>query len=215
MHPQPPRRSTHASGRPKDPLVYDRWGEFGRPVVLLHGLLLDRTMWWPAAAELVGSSSCTIVAPDLPGHGQSPPRADYRLEHIARDLAALVDGLHLRRAPLVVGHAASARLATAFADAYATHCLLTLDEPPVDATDVAALSPAGLELVPEIFRPYAEPRTDPALLHAYGSWLAQPPTRRNQPAMAGRSLYRPAGTSATFLPLTDPEAFAAVLRGFL
>jgi hypothetical protein len=36
MHPQPPRRTTHT------PFVYDRWGRYGRPVVLLRGLLFDR-----------------------------------------------------------------------------------------------------------------------------------------------------------------------------
>src|SRR5436190_14542510 len=104
MEPQPPLRTTHTTRSPKNILMYDRWGEFGRPVVLLHGLLFDRTMWWPAAADLA-SAHCTIVAPDLPGHGQSPPRDDYRLERIARDLARLVDSLGLHRAPILVGHA--------------------------------------------------------------------------------------------------------------
>jgi pimeloyl-ACP methyl ester carboxylesterase len=50
VHPQPKRRTTHAYGTPKNILVYDRWGDYGRPVVLLHGLLVDRTMWWPTAS---------------------------------------------------------------------------------------------------------------------------------------------------------------------
>jgi len=76
MRPQPPLRTQHVAGNPKTLLVYDRWGSFGRPVVLLHGLLFDRTMWWPVAADLAATTSCTIVAPDLPGHGQSPLRDD-------------------------------------------------------------------------------------------------------------------------------------------
>jgi pimeloyl-ACP methyl ester carboxylesterase len=139
MQPQPPRRSTHAVGSPKNLLVYDRWGEFGRPVLLLHGLLSDRTVWWLAAAELIAAASCTVVAPDLPGHGQSPARDDHGLDRLARDLAGLVDRLGLHRAPIVVGQGASARLATAFADAYATHHVLTLDEPPTDAAGLGAL----------------------------------------------------------------------------
>jgi pimeloyl-ACP methyl ester carboxylesterase len=213
MYPQPPRRTTHTTGSPKNLLVYDRWGDVGRPVLLLHGLLFDRTMWWPVAAEL---GNCTVVAPDLPGHGQSPPRDDYRPDRIARDLAVLVDRLDLHRAPIVVGHAASALLAAVFADAYATHCVLTVDEPPAGATAVEELiTTTGLQDVPEMYRPYARPQPDPALLRAYESWLAQPPTRRSQPALAGPGVSRPAGPTGSFLHLTDPAGFAAEIRRLL
>ncbi|GID95558.1 alpha/beta fold hydrolase [Amorphoplanes digitatis] len=213
MHPQPPLRTTHVAGNPTAMLMFDRWGQFGRPVLLLHGLLFDRTMWWPAAAALAGPR-CTVVAPDLPGHGQSPPRDDCRVEDLAAQLAVLVHQLGLHRAPIVVGHASASRLAAAFAAGHATHDLVTVDEPPVDATDVedliAAARPGD---VPEHYQPYARPRTDPALLCAYGSWLHQPPARRNQPALAGRAGGRP--PAGPFAHLTDPDAFAAQLRELL
>jgi len=215
MYPQPPRRTTHTTTSPKNLLVYDRWGHFGRPVVLLHGLLFDRTMWWPAAAELA-SPGCTIVAPDLPGHGQSPPRDDYRLERVAHDLAGLVNSLGLRRAPLLVGHGASALLAMIFADAYATYEVVTLDEPPAEARRIEDLAVTdGLDQIPEIFRSYAEPHRNPALLRAYESWVGQPPSRRSEPAMAGRTGSRPEEPDAAFQHLADPWGFAAVLRGLL
>src|SRR4051795_11357422 len=184
MQPQPPRRSTHASGGPKNLLVYDRWGAYGRPVLLLHGLLFDRTMWWPVAAELATASSCTVVAPDLPGHGQTPPRDDCAPERIARDLATLINNLDLHRAPVIVGHATAAPLAHTFAAAYATHHVLTLDEPagsPTGVDDVIAA--ARVEEVPEFYRPYAQPREDPELLSAYASWLPSP---RTEMVAAGR-----------------------------
>lgn len=215
MHPQPPLRTTHVTASPKNLLVYDRWGQFGRPVVLLHGLMFDRTMWWPVAAELAGGA-CTVIAPDLPGHGQSPPRNDYSLEQIAADLAGLVDFLALHRAPVVVGHAASALLASAFADAYATHHVLTLGEPSAEASTIDDLATTdGLDTVPEALRPYAAPRTDRAPLRAYESWLAQPPTRRNQLAMAGRTPGRPSRPAGPLAHLTDPQGFAAELRALL
>jgi pimeloyl-ACP methyl ester carboxylesterase len=123
-----PLRSTHVAGSPKSLLVYDRWGEFGRPVLLLHGPGHDRTMWWLLAADLIAAASCTVVAPDLPGHGQSPARPDGSVERLARDLDRLVDGLGLVRAPIVVGQGESAALAMAYADAYPTHCVLSFDE---------------------------------------------------------------------------------------
>lgn len=215
MHPQPPRRTTHATANPKTQLVYDRWGQFGRPVVLLHGLLFDRTMWWPLAAELAATASCTIVAADLPGHGQSPHRDDCRLEVVARDLAGLVHRLGLHRAPIVVGHATSAPLAAAFADAYATRHVLTVDEAPTTVAGVDdVLAAARLDAVPEHYRPYAQARREPALLGAYASWLVQP-SRRNRPALVGRAGGWPSGLAGPFAHLTAPEAVAAELRELL
>jgi pimeloyl-ACP methyl ester carboxylesterase len=207
MQPQPPRRSTHASGGPKTLLVYDRWGAYGRPVLLLHGLLFDRMMWWPVAAELATASTCTVVAPDLPGHGQTPPREDCSPSRIARDLATLINNLDLHRAPVIVGHATAAPLAHAFASAYATHHVLTLDEPaetPAGVDDVIAA--ARVSEVPEFYRPYAQPREDPELLAPYRSWLRKP-TAEMVPA------GRPALTR--FAHLADPEGFAAGLRDLL
>jgi pimeloyl-ACP methyl ester carboxylesterase len=187
VNPQPPRRSTHIAGGPKSLLVYDRWGRFGRPVLLLHGLLFDRTMWWPVAAELATSARCTVLAPDLPGHGDTPGRAGHDPAVVAGDLAGLVHRLDLHRAPIVVGHAESAGLAAAFADRFAVHQVLTVDD----------LGPAGGRTeIPEHYRPYARRRHDPDLLAAYAGWHASPRT-------------------CTFPHLTDPAGFAAGLRARL
>ncbi|MET0415753.1 MAG: alpha/beta fold hydrolase [Actinoplanes sp.] len=185
MDPQPALRSTQIIGGPGNLLAYDRWGMTGRPVVLLHGPLFDRTLWWPVAAEL--AAHCTVVAPDLPGHGQSPIRDDCSMARLADDLATLVSGLGSTRAPLVVGHGASAGLATTFADTYATHRVFAVDEP------------ADGE-VPAALRSFAEPRQDPLLLQAYASWLTA-------------AWSAPTLLAATHL--TDPAAFATSLRAHL
>lgn len=55
----------------------------GVPVVLLHGVGLDRTMWGPVR-ERLGRDS---VALDLPGHGAQPPlREAQTLESLADDV---------------------------------------------------------------------------------------------------------------------------------
>lgn len=54
-------------------------------VVLLHGVGLDHTMWEPTAALL--ADHCTVITPDLPGHGTRPPVSD------GVTLADLVDGV--------------------------------------------------------------------------------------------------------------------------
>ena len=213
MQPTPPRRSTHVTAGPANLLVYDRWGRYGRPVLLLHGLLFDRTMWWPVAAEL--AARCTVIAPDLPGHGQSAPRADCSPARIAEDLATLVNNLGLHRAPIVVGHATSAWLAAAFAGSYATHHLLLVDEP--RPTSAAAsvdelIAAAHLEQVPAQHRQFAQPARDPALLQAYACWFALPPTRRATPVPSATAGGSPGRAEAGFVPLVDPAESAATIR---
>ncbi|WP_436531360.1 alpha/beta fold hydrolase [Actinoplanes sp. HUAS TT8] len=191
MVPQPPRRTTHAFGTPRNRLVYDRWGRFGRPVVLLHGLRYDRTMWWPVAAELDGT--CAAIAVDLPGHGDSVPRPG--LSRLAEDLALLVRGLDLHRAPVLVAHGESARLARAFAERYAVQHVITLD---------AGTAP-DLAVVPAAFRQFAVRRNDPTLTPAYREWSGVP-------VGAGPQAHVAAGA---FPHLSDPVAFAALVHGLV
>src|SRR5664279_2561494 len=57
----------------------------GSPVVLLHGVGLDHTMWAPLTAEI----DLPVVALDLPGHGSQPVlREPQSLEKMANDVLA-------------------------------------------------------------------------------------------------------------------------------
>ncbi|GLW35026.1 alpha/beta fold hydrolase [Actinoplanes regularis] len=193
MQPQPPRRTTHAHGTANNRLVYDRWGRFGRPVLLLHGLFYDRTMWWPVAAELDGN--CAAVAVDLPGHGESPARDVHDLSRLTRDLATLVSGLDLHRAPVLVGHGESALLARAFAERYAVQHVIALD----------GGADADVSVVPEAYRQFAVRRTDPELSAAYREWSGVP-------VGAAPSAHAAGGQ---FPHLRDPAGFAALLHGLV
>jgi pimeloyl-ACP methyl ester carboxylesterase len=201
VHPQPPRRTTHAYGTPKNLLVYDRWGRYGRPVVLLHGLFYDRTIWWPVAAEL--GDTCSVIAVDLPGHGQSAARGENAVEGLARDLAVLVNGLNLHRAPVLVGQGEGALLAEAFADSYATRAVLTFDEPqaPAECPEQHRVT-ADLAGVPGPYRQFAVSRWDRGLLRSYRCWFAN----RKQ----SRAAKRPC-----FPHLRAPARFAATLRDLI
>lgn len=75
----------------------------GDPLVLLHGVGLDAAeiSWKHAIPELAGDYR--VVAPDLPGHGESDkPDVRYTTEYYIDVLAALVADLGLER-PSVVG----------------------------------------------------------------------------------------------------------------
>jgi pimeloyl-ACP methyl ester carboxylesterase len=226
----PPRRSTHTFGPPAEQWVYDRWGDTGRPVVLLHSLLFDRRVWWPVAADL--AAHCVVIAPDLPGHGDTAARAELAPAHLAGVLADLVHSLGLRRAPVVVGHGTSAQIATAFAASYAIHTLVTADEmDPCHVTTaeqlLAAIRP---QEVPAVYRPYALAPPDIALFSAYRTanlGVEHPPAPADiphvlvssgspGPCAADREAGERRYPAAARLPqLSDPYRFAADLRALL
>ncbi|RMI27817.1 alpha/beta fold hydrolase [Nocardia stercoris] len=61
------------------------WGTGDRIAVLIHGLTTDSTSWWqlgPALAE----RGYRVLAPDLPGHGQSPGQGGYSIEAMTHAL---------------------------------------------------------------------------------------------------------------------------------
>jgi pimeloyl-ACP methyl ester carboxylesterase len=202
VHPQPPRRTTHAHGTPKNLLVYDRWGRYGRPVVLLHGLFYDRTIWWPVAAEL--GDACSVIAVDLPGHGNSAARPENDVAGLARDLSVLVNGLDLHREPVLVGQGEGALLAEAFADSYATRAVLTFDEPAAEPPDCPERHRAAADLagVPAPYRQFAQARWDRGLLRSYRCWFANRKQSR-------------AGKRPCFPHLRAPARFAATLKDLI
>src|SRR3954447_4761448 len=84
-------------------LVYDVYGTGRRPLVLLPGLLLPRSMHRPLATALAERGSRVIV-PDLLGHGESDRPRDmtvYSMPLFAQQTLALMDELGLDEA--VVG----------------------------------------------------------------------------------------------------------------
>ena len=97
------------------------------PLVLLHGLTFDRTMWRSALAELAAiDPGRRAIAFDLPAHGDSPDSPPYTLDEIVERVnaaileAGLVD-------PVVVGHSASAGTATVYAATQPTRGVIAVE----------------------------------------------------------------------------------------
>lgn len=90
------------------------------PVVLLHGLTFDRSMWQPTLRHLATMDpGRRAIALDLPGHGHSPDAPSYALEPtVDRIRAAVVDASI--EAPVLVGHSASAATVALYAATYPT-----------------------------------------------------------------------------------------------
>ena len=99
------------------------------PLVLLHGLTFDRSMWRPSLAELQRADpGRRALALDLPGHGASPGWPSYDIESLAGGVHRAVEeaGLH---APVVVGHSMAGIIATAYAARYPSRGVVNVDQP--------------------------------------------------------------------------------------
>jgi pimeloyl-ACP methyl ester carboxylesterase len=84
-------------------ISYDEYGEGDRPLILIHGLLLNRHMFDRLGPEMAEQGN-RVIAIDLLGHGRSDRPADmsqYSMTFFARQIEALMDHLGLDQA--VVG----------------------------------------------------------------------------------------------------------------
>lgn len=76
-------------------MAYDEMGS-GMPVVLLHGYPFNRSMWSEQAEAL--SERYRIITPDLRGLGETKGTGETAMmDEMARDVAALLDHLGIRR----------------------------------------------------------------------------------------------------------------------
>jgi Alpha/beta hydrolase family len=91
-----------AVGLSAGPIEYRDSGGAGPVLVLLHGLLMDASLWDAVIAELASDHRC--IAPTLPlGAHRLPMRsdADLSLRGIARLVVEFLERLDLREAVLV------------------------------------------------------------------------------------------------------------------
>lgn len=96
-------------------LAHSRVGS-GPVVLLVHCLGGDRNEWREVSARL--AKSHTVIAVDLPGHGQTPAVAKPSLDAIADDLAALLRAEKATPA-IVIGHSLGGGVAAHLAERHA------------------------------------------------------------------------------------------------
>ncbi len=102
-----------------DRIAYRQAGE-GPVVLLVHGITSDSTVWERVMPGL--ARSCTVIAPDLAGHGESHRgRGDYSLGAHASTLRDLLLTLGHARAT-VVGHSLGGGISLQFAYQFPDMC---------------------------------------------------------------------------------------------
>ena len=84
-------------------ISYDEYGAGERPLILVHGLLMNRRMFDRLGLEMASRGN-RVITIDLLGHGRSdrpPDMSNYSMTFFARQVEALMDHLELDEA--VVG----------------------------------------------------------------------------------------------------------------
>jgi pimeloyl-ACP methyl ester carboxylesterase len=108
------------------------------PLVFLHGLTFDRSMWRGIRARVTAADpKRRMVAFDLPGHGGSESQMDCRVDVIAATVHDAVSESEFE-SPIVVGHSVSGLIATFYASRYPTRGVVNVDQP-LDITAFADL----------------------------------------------------------------------------
>ena len=102
----------------------------GRPVIMLHGMTASADNYREVMAGLADEH--WLIAPDIPGFGESEETEPYVISHLVEWLAAFRDALDLPPC-ILLGHSFGGALATAYAIAY-----------PEDVTGIFLLAPAIL-----------------------------------------------------------------------
>jgi 3-oxoadipate enol-lactonase len=98
-------------------LAYRTFGtKAGDPIVLIHGLGADHSMWSPQLARYP-EEGYYLVVPDVRGHGDSDHVPSFEVEACADDLAAVLDDLDVDAAT-VVGVSMGSLVAQVFASEY-------------------------------------------------------------------------------------------------
>lgn len=128
--PPPPNESTiEAAGIPFHVMS---WGATDAPpVLLLHGITTNARTWWRMGPALA-AAGLRVVAPDLPGHGETGHwYGHYRFGDTAADLASFARAARLDRPDLrIVGHSWGAMTAAALPATGLVPARLVLVDPP-------------------------------------------------------------------------------------
>ncbi len=185
-------------------------GSGGIPIVFVHGLAGDRSVWAAQLAHL--RRSRRAVALDLHGMGESAPSpsGDYTVGSFAADVVAVVEALRLGRVVLV-GHSLGGHVIAAVAATHpAVAAALVFDDP---AGDLSRLPRADVEAQ---FLARLEPGSYDAFAAAWFSEMlgaARPEVREHVMAALKRTPRAVVAAAARGLVEDRPTPEIAAFKG--
>ena len=171
-HRQAGRKQTHKIVELPDgrALKVVMWAGKGAPLVLLHGLLEQGSTW----EKIATSTTRPVIAPDLPGFGESDLPCSDHLDAYAADVLAALDALKVKNFSLV-GHSLGGAVAAVLADACAARVLSLALMAPVGFGRVLPSEAARLPLAGRLFRELVQAAmTKPVLTRLVYSTLIAP-----------------------------------------
>jgi pimeloyl-ACP methyl ester carboxylesterase len=128
-------------------LSYDERGS-GPAVVFVHGHPFNRRMWQPQLAAL--ADEFRLVAPDLPGYGESPVRSEtMSMRALADSVVDLLDALEIAKAVVVglsMGGLVAMELGLGYPDRAAGLALAATTAAPVGPDEAAQRRAAAAEM---------------------------------------------------------------------
>lgn len=95
-------------------IVYRVHGK-GMPLVLIHGLCEDSTIWDEFIKGLVGDF--LIIRPDLSGFGESELLPNHSIDSMADSIKAILDDLNINKC-VMIGHSLGGYVSLSFAKRY-------------------------------------------------------------------------------------------------
>jgi pimeloyl-ACP methyl ester carboxylesterase len=132
-------------------ITYEEHGSGGRPLVLIHGLLMNRRMF-DGLAPYLAERGNRVITVDLLGHGRSDQPEDmrfYSMPLFARQVVALLDHLEIEKA-IIGGTSLGANVSLEFATRHSDRAEgLFIEMPVLDnalTAVVAIFSPMFLAL---------------------------------------------------------------------
>ena len=207
-------------------IEYTDSGGDGPVLMLLHGLMMDASLWDGVLSELGGDFRCVVPVLPLGAHRVAMRAdADLSLPGIARLVAEFCDRLELDDVTLVGNDTGGALVQLLMADGLASRAVLASCDafdnfPPglTGKTLVAAgrLSPAMFGLFMQQLRVRAVRRLPIAFgwLTKRGDRVMPPEHGRRLAGLLPEARLVEVADSYTLIPLYQPVRFAAILREF-
>jgi 3-oxoadipate enol-lactonase len=82
-------------------IAYEEIGK-GTPIIFVHGFPLNHKLWEPQLSGL--KETMHVIAPDLPGHGESEARSGaYLMNMVADDTIGFIDALGISEPVIICG----------------------------------------------------------------------------------------------------------------